>query len=310
MKQKKKTVIVMLVMTVLLVGVFNCSFASATTVKTLSKKKVINIPDYVPANRGSCSSMQGLAHAEGKLYCLKAGNDSVPEAKKAATLFEVTKFISNPSITAKMPIKKDGSVRNLGHANGITYFNNRFYIATMKTPGNGSQIIEVSLKGNITNQITFSSSVSSIAYYSGDYAIINLPSRKSGCRTYGLAKVVGSSMVLDETRTFNVPNDTAYVGQDICYKNGYFYRVTSKLEPKKNGYIPYKKNRIYRYDLKAGIVKDKTYEPDIIYNSNSTSSATGCYELESMIVTSTGEMFACANVLTNGKGTDAIFKLY
>lgn len=229
MKQKRRTAAIMLVMVVLFVGVFNCSFASATVEKTLNKQKVINIPDYTPTNRGKCTVMQGIAHAAGSLYCMKITNENkIEKPNRAVTLFKVSKFISNPSVIEKLPIKKDNITRNLGHANGITYFNNRFYIATCKKPGDGSQVIEASLKGNITGQITFSSSVSSIASYSGDYAIIDLPSRKSGCRTYGLAKVVNSKMVLDESRVFNVPNDTNYVGQDICYKNGYFYRVTSK----------------------------------------------------------------------------------
>lgn len=306
---RKQTLIILTI--AMITGMLNCTIVSAMTEQIMKKEKIVEVPDYRPTGRESCSSMQGMVVVGANIFCVKATNENMvtEESKRAATLFKVANFAGNPSIQYKNPIQKEGHISNLKHANGMAFYNNNFYIVTMKPPGTGSQIVAAASSGLVTKQITYNKVISSIAYYGGGKFIVGLPS-SSGTRTYAIGKVENNNLVIENDQIFKVRDYSGYAGQDIGFKNGYLYRVTTKIEHNSKGSVVLRKNKILRYNISGDINTSKIYEPDKAYICNAQRADTTLFELESIDFTSNGAMYVNGNMAGQGKSKDAIYRLY
>lgn len=274
---------------------------AATSDKTLSKTQLIEVKNKTVTNSENekvvCADIGAMCVIGTTLYCIKTDIASTTTA-----LYTIKNYAkSNASTTSTLITNVDGQPAYLGHANGMTYYNGNFYIATMEKPSDSNyQITEVSITGEVLNEYKLNKTVYSIAYFKDDSFIVGISSDKTNCRKYGVVKFDGTNFSF--TKTFYVSNTGFGTGQDIEYSDGIFYIPTWDAESKV-------KNKILRVNLSKDIVDGTTYIPQINLLSNTSKNPTLIYEIESLDIVG-GKIICCTNhATTSSYNKDAIYKL-
>ncbi len=243
----------------------------------------------------SCHNLGTMCVVGSTVYCIKTDNGN-----NASTLYAIAKYTTTPATTSKVITNSSNKIVSLGHANGMTYYEGSFYIATARQPGKGSQIVKVSKSGIIEAEYVADYEVSSISYCRAGYFIVNAPSNKPGYLCYAVGKISGNKFT--SNRFFYVKDAVNCFGQDTHYEDGTFYIVRTVNEAQ------LKKNKILMVDLSDTILNNKMYSSKTL-NINDTSSAIK-FEIESLDIVSGTKMRFCINGITSDNtSNDAIYTI-
>lgn len=278
------------------VGIYNLQEVNAATEVQTTHSKVIDVPDYTPSGKQKCTNLGTMQIVGNDIYCLKSNNEGT-----ASVLYRITNYKTAPKIAAQYLVKQGSSVASLGKANGMAYYNGLFYVATMKTPSQGNQIIAISKEGVIKEKYKCTSEgsdfkVTAITYYqNGDFII-------KSSKGFSTVKLLNGEIKFGTTFSVDILKTPEVSSQDIHFEEGYLYVVQS-IKSASESYT--KRNRILKISLKNGVTAGIKYSPSDILIDNSTSSNTTQYELESVDLVGTTK-YVCVNVLGNGK-TDGIY---
>lgn len=294
----RKFLSILLATAIIISGSPSISAEAAGTIR-LDSRKILSVANknatLANGSQVTATNLGAMCIVGSTLYCIKTNGDN-----KASVLYTITKYNTSSAQTTWKEIKNSSKkVESIGHANGMAYYNGYFYIATMKSHGEGSQVVKINKSGvivaNYYSQLTYS--VHSITYYKNGYFIAGISSDKSGYRRYGVIKFEGNKIIRD--KVFYVLNDSNWNGQDIHFEDNQFCIIRT---PKNQQMI---KNKILLIILDNSIVNGKIYEPDAIIMADAQNGES-IYEIESMDMVY-DKWIVCANCDSVKK--DGIYEL-
>ncbi len=292
---------------------------------TMNQSSIVNVPTQSAAPGKTCYSMAALEIIGSDAYCLKIRNDG--SLGQYAVLQKIKNFTTKTPVMTSYPLKNsDGSVcETTGHLNGMTLSNGKLIIATMKKPGQGSQVFEVSLTGTIERKFV----MKNVSIGTTTYIDLDVRSISSYAPGKFLMRGFGTEKRLDEypeykelfavislqangeisvEKVFSVPRIRDYLRQDIYYHGATqkLYVVNSKYNDPNHA----RANQIQVVDLSDNIQHNKSYSPERIIHSDAGLATTTMYAIQDMCITPNGTIYVCANWRPNGVENDAIFRLY
>ncbi len=290
-------------------GVFlisNMKFTSSGTIEiNIDCNKGVKIPDptftYTDGKTYTCGNPGAFAINGYESYCMKTYTGTTPE--------ELTNNASilcySPDVTKEEFSRLKGSkiYQNLGHANGMTYYDDALYVAAYDRDENSPrrEIAKIDLKDEekkVSETYQCNQFIGGISHYNDEEFILANYESDTGSYAKNPQFFVGtfSSERFHETSNFSVTNpifDTSYsnVLQDIHYtpEHGLFYVV--KRHKKVNG-NRIGAERICRVtpDQIKNAVSGKPITPKEVYIHDNTVT-----EVESMASCENGYLYFCEN---------------
>lgn len=245
--------------------------------------KVVSIP-----NKDKCTNFGTLATDGSNLYCLKTNSSDDKSA-----LFKYSGGVP----------KHVKTIANLGHGNGMEYYEKYLYVAA------GEKIVKLSTSGAVINTYGMKEKVTAITHYKDNKFILKLPNT-TGYLTYAFATLSNDNFTVDLKSKFYVSfkESGTWDPQDIYY-NADNDELLIPISKKKDGSATCE-NIIKSVKL-GEVSKGEHFDFYGEFEMNKVGSGYDFFEVESICKSDSG-FFIAANVQktdSGGKtGLDAIYK--
>ena len=290
-------------------------------------KVLVTLPEEVDSIK--CSAQAGMTIVTDDIYCISTQSSGT--GKKPVALHKLLNYLPENTGSSKAVIlhTASGSKNIAMHANSLTYHDHLFYLATMNTDENASQVMAFDSEGKICSKYTYSNSatdrIGTVNYYDtteeGALCFLVSVGRGQDVR-FRLVKI-------NKTGLENVGNPFVVSVPDLAYTKGndhYYDRTTKQLyvikfeTPTTEG-SDIKNNLILQYDLSGGIPQTNTPKKPVRTLKVSAAKGEEKFEIEGISIyrytdgNKTKEIkYVCANIvkLKNGKRmqADDVCQLY
>jgi len=302
------------------VVVVDSAWAASTPVTEAKRTLIQRVSNYqLPGTNVTASVVGGMAltHSGGVEHAWVVKSNPW-KSNSAGTgygaLYHVSNFGTSSATTTAVPIKDNGSLVNLGHANGLAYWRKpgtdylvwgSFYIPTIGH-GGAPQVIQINNQGQVTNKFGAKTTagtlknIASITHYKDDWFIVGTTGKvTSGDRVkkeYYTAKISGNNFIL-HTRFFVVTTQQYSTGQDIYYDSAKDELLVPVVDKSTDGSYPVRKNRIIVAKLGGTITSDHTYEAARWIQLNVSSEDAYRFEFEGLARNLAGNLIVASDIV-------------
>lgn len=290
LKRKLEGIILLLFIIFLLGFLANASEANAFTRENYKTSKIKELAQPTPvADKKKPVNFNTLCIVGNDLYGIVTNTTD-----DVSVLHKITNFESTSRTETYAAVKdKSGKATSIGHANGMAYYKNNFYVATGKAPGQGPQLVILSMDGTVQEKINYTSTIYNITDYEG-----KLLGKFNSTYT---PFTVSNGKITPSGSTFKV-DQNGHTGQDIDYRDGFLRIILTH-----NGL-----NKIYMIDLRKGIQKS-SYTPVKIIDVLTPKEAAYKMEIES-IDYKDNKVYCATNVRKDpnntGVITNTVYQIY
>ncbi|MCB6992372.1 hypothetical protein LI177_02580 [bacterium 210820-DFI.6.37] len=274
--------------------------ATAATIANTNKYKLVSVP-----NKDNCVDFGTFCINGSTAYALKTEMTDTSTSKSA--LYKITNFADS----SKATIASTKVISNLGHGNGMAYYDGYLWVATST-----DEVVKMTTSGEIKKRYKTPDGVkvSGITYCRGGKFIVSVGNKINGAyTTFKTAEIDETNKTLIYKKTFKIKAPTLKDTYDRVTPQDHFYNSTDKClymvySQRKIGDSNSRYNFVFKVNLSDTIVDGQTYTPTKKFRIHAGSSNTTLFEAESWAMVGTTK-YCCFNIKTNGKSADAIYKI-
>lgn len=282
----------------ILVFALSCTTVNAaSTVASTNKSKLIEIP-----NKNDCTNFGAFCINGSTAYALKTNSTDTQ-----STLYTITNF--NDASKAKIVSTK--LINNLGHGNGMDYYNGKLWVTTCT-----KILVKMSTAGVVEKRYTTPDGVklNAISYCRDNKFLVTVGNNVNDEYT------VFKTAVLDEAKnklvykkTFKIKAPTLKGKYDKVIPQGFCYNSSDRClymvyAMRKIGEDHSRYNFVFKVNLSDDIINGHTYTPSKKFSIHADSSNLSAFEAESWAMVGTAK-YCGFNAIANGKAADAIYRI-